>query len=160
MNLSNISKKDTGLLFLIILVLALLGSFFIFSPDASTPFGPVELSGGSITVEDQTELDRVVFDAELIEPGWITIHESLSDAPASIIGTSQYLEAGVYQDLVIPLDRGMIPSYKYITLLHVDDGDQQFDAALDSPVSVNGAVVRPDFVAQGDSDASDETIEE
>ncbi len=146
--LSKISKKDAVSLCVILLIIIFLGAYFLFVPSANTPFGPVELSGGSIEVSDQYELDRVSLTAELAEAGWITIHESISDAPAEIIGTSEYLEAGLFENLEIHLGTEMIAGFKYITLLHIDDGDQIFDAQLDFPVSVNGEVVRPDFVAQ------------
>ncbi len=159
--LSKISKKDAMSLGVIIVVLVLLGAYFFFAPSAESPFGPVELNGGSITVSDQYQLDRVVLTAELVEAGWISIHESLSGAPAAVIGTSDYLEAGLHADLEIFLDTQMSLGSTYITLLHVDDGDQSFDLELDLPVAVNGETVRPDFVAQsnGEDDQDGESGE-
>ena len=111
-----------------------------------SPFG-LKLNTGSIVVEDQDVIDTVTLNTELTEPGWITIHFSMSGAPAEVVGTSSYLEVGTYEDLVIALDDEMQPGWRYIALLHVDDGDQQFDIQKDLPVSVNGEVVRPSFVA-------------
>jgi len=131
-----------------IIVIVLLGVYFLLSkPAPELTYKPVELSGGLIMVEDQDAIDEVTLDAELTEPGWITIHFSMSGAPAEIVGTSRYLEAGVYDDLIVDLDEEMQPGWRYIALLHVDDGDRQFDIQKDLPVSVNGEVVRPSFVA-------------
>lgn len=143
-------KKDILLLVVFLVVISGLGAYFIFAPKApQITYKPVDVGGGSITVENQDQFDYVVLDAELAAPGWITIHESLSDAPAAIIGTSRFLEKGVYDDLVISLTKQMIPGYKYITLLHVDSGDGIFIAEEDYPVKVNDQVVRPDFIAVG-----------
>ena len=144
------SKERSGLAGVItsIAIVILLGAFFLFSePVPEIAYKPVELSGGSITVEDQNVVDSVTLDTELVEPGWITIHFSMSGAPAEVVGTSAYLDVGVYDDLVITLDDEMMPGWRYIALLHVDDGDQMFDIQKDLPVSVNGEVVRPSFVA-------------
>ena len=131
-----------------VVLLAVLGGYFVFSePAPEITYKPVELSGGSITVEDQPQTDSVMLSTELVEPGWITIHFSMSGAPAQVVGTSPYLEAGVYEDLVIPLDEEMLAGWRYIALLHVDNGDQRFVIEDDLPVSVGGEVVRPDFVA-------------
>ena len=116
-------------------------------PVPEITYRPVELEGGSITVEDHDVVDVVTLDAELVEPGWITIHFSMSGAPAEVVGTSDYLEAGTYEAMTIVLDEDMTPGWRYIALLHVDNGDQIFDIEDDLPVSVDGEVVRPDFVA-------------
>ena len=131
-----------------VIVIVLLGAYFLLSkPAPELTYKPVELPGGSIVVEDQDVIDTVTLNTELTEPGWITIHFSMSGAPAEVVGTSSYLEVGTYEDLVIALDDEMQPGWRYIALLHVDDGDQQFDIQKDLPVSVNGEVVRPSFVA-------------
>lgn len=141
-------KRDILIIAAIIAVLAILGIYFIYAPKASQiAYGPVDVGGGSIAVEDQLKLDRVVLDATLAVPGFITIHESMTDAPTAIIGTSKYLEAGEYEDLTIMLDIEMTAGYKYITLLHADNGDGVYVTNDDMPVEVNGEVVRPDFVA-------------
>ncbi len=146
--ISEIMKKDILGFGLLTLCLIGLGAFFIFAPKApEIAYQPVDVSGGSITVVDQNDVTAVTLDAELVEAGWITIHESMGDAPAAIIGTSGYLPAGTYDDLVITLDQDMLPGYKYITLLHVDDGDKRYVTDEDLPARVNGAVVRPDFTA-------------
>lgn len=158
-------KKDLALFTLVILIIGALAAFLVFAPKADTlGYRPLDVGGGSITLGQQLDFDTVTLDAELAAPGWITIHESMSGAPATIIGTSQYLEIGTYNDLVIPLTSEMIPGYRYITLLHVDNGDSVFVANDDYPVMTNGTVVRPDFVAGEEEGAvvdlpgTDETI--
>ncbi|MFH1632132.1 MAG: hypothetical protein ABIA47_03925 [bacterium] len=145
-------KKDILTIISILVVILALGAYFVFAPKApELDYRPVDVGGGSITVEDQYDMDRVVLDATLAAPGFITIHESMSGAPATIIGTSQYLDIGTYDDLTIMLVDEMLPGYSYITLLHADDGDGIFVIDDDLPVEVDGEVVRPDFVADPSS---------
>lgn len=158
-------KKDILLLVMVVIVLGALGAFYLLAPKAdSLGYRPVDVGGGSITVANQPDLNAVTLDAELAAPGWITIHENMSGAPAAIIGTSAYLEAGTYNDLVIPLTVEMLPGALYTTLLHIDSGDKRFVAKEDYPVMTNGVVVRPDFTAgeeEGDIvdiPGTDETI--
>jgi hypothetical protein len=126
----------------------LAGLYFAFSePVSEISYHPIDVGGGAITVEDQDQTDRVYLSAELVAPGFITIHNSMSGAPAAIIGTSDFLEAGSYTDLEIVLREEMIPGYRYITLLHADNGDEFYVTDDDLPVMVNEIVVRPDFVA-------------
>lgn len=152
-------KKDTIILIIAFLVVFGFGAYFMLATPASqTGYRPVDVGGGSISVENQPDdLQSVTLDAELAEPGWITIHESMSGAPADIIGTSEYLEAGVHEDLMISLDQPMSSGFRYIALLHVDDGDRTFVVLDDLPVMVNGEVVRPDFLA-GREPGDDSTI--
>ena len=141
-------KRDIGFILLLIILLFGLGAFFFLAPTApELAYVPVDVGGGSITVVDQDQLAFVKLNAELAAPGFITIHESLSGAPANILGTSTYFEAGTYTDLVIDLETPMTPGFVYITLLHADNGDGAYVTEDDLPVKVNEQVVRPDFVA-------------
>lgn len=152
-------SKDYVLLFTVLIILLALGGFIFFAPKASNlEYKPIDVGGGSITVENQPDdLAIVTLNAELVAPGWITIHESLAGAPATIVGTSTYIEAGVHENFVIQLTEEMAPGYRYIALLHADNGDQRFEILEDLPVETNGEVVRPSFVA-GREPGDDSTI--
>lgn len=148
-------QKDYLRILGVVVVLGALLAYMRFANEAPRlEYKPVELEFASITVEDQPEFDVVVLDAELSAPGWITIHFSMSGAPAEVVGTSDYLEAGTYDDLAIQLSQDMLPGWTYIALLHIDNGDQSFDINEDLPVSVNGEVVRPDFLAGTEEDVN------
>lgn len=152
-------KRDILTIAVIFVVLGALGAFFFYAPQTEElSYHPIDVGGGSITVENQPDdLSTVTLDAYLAAPGWITIHESLSNAPAAIIGTSTYLEVGDHPGLVIQLSQPMSPGARYITLLHADNGDKVFVVNDDLPVEVNGEVVRPSFVA-GREPGDDSTI--
>ncbi|RMD52303.1 hypothetical protein D6827_00265 [Candidatus Parcubacteria bacterium] len=128
----------------VILIVALI---VFWAPEKGPAYAPVDVGGGSISVTDQPASDSVVLNAELAAPGFITVHSAIGDAPGPIIGVSDYLPVGKYDNLQIPLSESLRPNFRYITLLHADNGDQVFVIDDDLPVMVDGAVVRPDFTA-------------
>ncbi len=141
-------KRDILLIILLVLALAGLGAFFTYSPESTDiDYKPVDVGGGTLTAPEQTSLETVTLAATLVAPGWVTVHQSLGAAPAAIIGTSDYLLAGTYDNLTIKLSEPMLPNYKFIALLHVDDGNQIFESHFDLPVKFNDSVVRVDFLS-------------
>lgn len=164
-------KNDIFLLVTVVVFVAVLGVYFLAVPRPSElAYVPVEVEVGSITVTDQSDLNQVVLErVELSEGGFVTIHESLTaaggGAPAAIIGTSAYLEPGTHENVGINLTQEMVPGFPYITILHVDNGDQSYETNDDLPAMVNGEVVRPNFTAapelvETDEDAVEESEEE
>ncbi len=139
-------KKDFLGLGAVIIILAIIGLFFMIAPDASPDFGPVEVDIGLIEVDDQYDLNQVYLYVENSEPGFVTIHESMDIAPGETIGISEYFYDGSY-DYTIDLTSTMIPGDTYIAILHVDDGDEVFNMDDDMAAMVNGEVVRPSFEA-------------
>jgi len=134
---------------LIVVILAIIGAFFKLVPDSAEvqpSFGQTELSGGSMTVVEPTDVTQVTLSAELVAPGFITVHESMGGAPGETIAVSGYLEALSYGQITLFTDTAMTPGLDYIALLHVDDNDRVFDLENDQVVTVNGEVVRVDFV--------------
>jgi hypothetical protein len=150
-NSSKLESMTNGeLIFLIVCVLfvVFLGvHFFVTSGDGSEAFGPVDVGGGFISISDQDELGHVIFSAEVARAGHVTIHKSITDAPADIIGVSRLLSAGSHKGVEVILEEPMKVGDKYIAILHVDDGDGYFEVEYDMPVMVDGEVVRPDFRA-------------
>ncbi|MBU1126108.1 MAG: hypothetical protein ABH826_01795 [Patescibacteria group bacterium] len=154
-------KNDYIWILILLVALGLFGALLFSSPDApELGYYPVDVGGGSITIEDQNQLQFVDFDAELVAPGFITIHKTITEAPAEIIGVTEYLEPGVYQGLKVFLNEEMAPGYKYAAILHVDDGDGVFVVDLDFPVMTNGEVVRPYFLAIPEAERILEPTEE
>ncbi|MFA6131193.1 MAG: hypothetical protein WC730_02955 [Patescibacteria group bacterium] len=147
--------KTRDILFLFVILLTLGGLFFYFNyappADDELDYHPVDVGGGSLTIADQDQTNLVVFGATLAAPGFVTIHESMSGAPAAVIGTSEYLPAGTHEMVVISLDEFMTPGYSYIALLHADNGDEAFVMEEDFPVIVDGTVVKTSFVTMPES---------
>ena len=142
-------KQEWFFAALLVLAIVGLGAFFFYAPQATggtVANGPVDVGGGAITIADQTDLHTAHVAVTLAAPGFVTIHEVLGGAPATIIGTSVYLAAGDYPDLKLSLSTPMKPDYQYIGLLHADNGDHAFAVADDMPVKTEGAVVEVKFV--------------
>lgn len=141
-------KQDSLIIFIIILFLGAFGFLLFYTPNTpELAYKPVDVGGGSVTIKDQDQINFVVFDTELVKPGFVTIHRTMTDAPTEIIGVTDYLEAGVYENLRVDLTGEMYAGFKYAAILHVDDGTKQFEAQQDFPVMTNGEVVRPYFLA-------------
>ncbi|EKD47075.1 MAG: hypothetical protein ACD_66C00236G0001 [uncultured bacterium] len=138
-------KNDILGVIIIVILLAGFGLFLAYSPQAEPAFGPVELSGGSIMVEDQVSEEEIFLAVELVEPGFVSVHEAMGDAPGAMVAASELLPAGSYDRLLLTPVAPLMPGQIYITILHMDDGDGLFDLKLDKAVSVDGAVVRPSF---------------
>lgn len=138
-------KNDILGVIIIIVLLAGFGLFLAYSPEADSGFGPVELAGGSIVVEDQDSENEIYLAVELVEPGFVSIHEAMGDAPGVMVASSELLPAGSYDRLLITPVEPLLPGQTYITILHMDDGNGLLDLKQDKPVSVNGEVVRPSF---------------
>jgi hypothetical protein len=142
-------KKEwilVGALGVVVIGLAVL--FFVvpkMSPSALK--NPVDVGGGALVIEDQDTLTSVRVSVTLVAPGFVTLHESLGGAPATIIGMSDYLPVGMYPEVEIVLTKEMKPDHQYIGLLHADNGDRAFVVTDDMPVKVNEEVVRANFVS-------------
>jgi len=99
--------------------------------------------GGQPSEGEYVTVDRV----ELSEPGFVTVHDSsLQDGATfdSVRGTSEYLEAGVYENLRIQLDEPLQNDDTLLPMAHRDTNDnQQYDFT-----SSNGADDGP-FVNAG-----------
>ncbi len=129
------------------IIVILLGAFFFLSKEASDlAYYQVPLESGSIVVGELPEDGRgVPLTVAIPKNGFVTIHESLSGAPAEIIGTSALIIAGE-SETTIPLTTTMIPGTSYLALLHVDNGDGVFVVNDDLPVKVAEEVVMEKFV--------------
>ena len=116
--------------------------------------GTVNVSA-SVTMNDQPSsgtavvIDRV----DLSEGGFVTVHDgTLLDGATfdSVAGTSEYLEAGVHEDVVVTLDERLTSGQTLIAMPHMDtDGDESYtfvesDGSADGPYATDsGAVVDP-----------------
>ena len=140
-------KRDDiiGSAFLLVAILGL-GAFFLFAQQApQLAYGPVEIPGSTISAVASGD-GEVEVTTTLIEPGFVTIHQSIGGAPGPIIGSSAYLEPGSDVGMTLILSERMETDTKYVALLHVDDGDARFNTADDMPVTSGGTSVRSDFI--------------
>ena len=89
-------------------------------------------ASATVSMTDQlTDGDSIVVDSvELAEPGFVAVHDSSlldGDALGSVVGHSQYLAAGVHENVRIELDDS-VGNETVVPMPHLDtDGDQSYD---------------------------------
>jgi hypothetical protein len=83
-----------------------------------------------VTFTDQTTEGEtvVVENVTLASPGFVTIHDSsllAGNALGSVIGTSEYLEAGMHENVEVTLDEPLEADETLIAMPHRDTNDNQ-----------------------------------
>ncbi len=130
----------------LVLLLLVVGVLAYWSYQSTTPpLGTREQSDGgsnSIVAADMRPSDVLSLDSvTLAHGGFVAIHEDANGTPGKIIGVSAYLPAGTRTAVPVKLSRTTKDGELLYALLHLDDGDQKFDAELDRPVLVGGVPV-------------------
>lgn len=129
------------------LVIVACAAFFMFMPRGKElSYSPIEIPGSLIAASASTDAE-VHITTTLVQPGYVTIHQSISSAPGPMIGVSGYMDVGENQAMTIMTSEAMTPQTSYVALLHVDNGDGHFVVTEDMPVTSNGQSVRADFIA-------------
>ncbi|WP_336329248.1 DUF7282 domain-containing protein [Haloarcula sp. CGMCC 1.2071] len=103
----------------------------------------VEADTATVSISDQeSDGSEVVVDsAQLSSGGFIAIHAG--DASGDVVGNSEYLEAGTYNDLTITLDEPMDENFTAVAMPHQDtNGNEAYDfPGDDGPYTQNGSAV-------------------
>ncbi|WP_332898724.1 DUF7282 domain-containing protein [Haladaptatus sp. CMSO5] len=92
-----------------------------------------EGASAEVTFDDQ-ETDGssvVVSSVTLSEGGFVTIHDATlldGDATGSVVGTSEYLDAGTHEDVEVSLDSTLEEDQELIAMPHMDsNGNEEYD---------------------------------
>ncbi|WP_442905083.1 DUF7282 domain-containing protein [Haladaptatus sp. ZSTT2] len=92
-----------------------------------------EGASAEVTFDDQ-ETDGssvVVSSVTLSEGGFVTIHDATlldGDAAGSVVGTSEYLDAGTHEDVEVSLDSTLEEDQELIAMPHMDsNGNEEYD---------------------------------
>lgn len=132
-------------------------------PDADGPYtadGSAVVDGGNVSVSasvdaatQESDGRTVVIDSvDLAEGGFVVIHDAslfAGEVAGSVLGNSQYLEAGYHEDVEVTLDRPANETQQLVAMAHRDtDGDQTYDFPdADGPYTDNGSAVVDSFTA-------------
>lgn len=102
----------------------------------------------TIVVANQPAGDAVVVSLLSLEKsGWIAIHEDRDGALGNILGARRFNE-GQYVAETVKLLRGTVGGATYHAVLHLDDGDSNFNYKTEIPVrDALGSLIAEDFVA-------------
>jgi hypothetical protein len=126
----------------IFLVLVFLAALFVFAPRRSEiAFVPEEVPGSTLVLVSADE-SRVVIDAVLGKPGFITLHQLIGNAPGPIVATSELLSEGIHSGFELFPSGALSVQDSYVLLMVVDDGDGVYEVGVDRPVMVQGQVIR------------------
>lgn len=112
-------------------------------------FGSQSTNGPTVTVE------RV----ELARDGYLVVHADGNDSAGRIVGRTA-LDAGVHRNVSVAIDPSFYSERDRIfplwAAVRADDGDGQFEAEADAPVTVRGSPVMSEFTVHkadgGDGD--------
>jgi len=101
-----------------------------------------------VTFEDQTTDGEtvVVENVTIASPGFVTIHDSsllVGDVFESVIGTSEYLEAGTHEQVEVTLDEPLEEDETLIAMPHRDTNDNQTYDFVESEGSLTDPSSRP-----------------
>nr|WP_179233993.1 PGF-CTERM sorting domain-containing protein [Halorubrum halodurans] len=132
----------------------------------TTDSGDVVMDDGAVTVSASVAFDGRTADGTTVtvdrvdvsEGGFVTIHDASLAGGAvfdSVRGTSEYLEPGVHEDVVIELDEPTRDTHRLVAMPHTDsDGDRAYDFLAtegenDGPyVDGDGEIVMTDATVQ------------
>jgi len=100
----------------------------------------------SISDQESDGSEVVVDSAQLSEGGFIVIHDGSlleGEVAGSVVGNSEYLEAGSHEDVTITLDEPMDENFTAIAMPHLDtNGNEAYDFPdADGPYTENGSAV-------------------
>jgi PGF-CTERM protein len=118
---------------------------------AVTDAGNLTVSA-SVAMADQTSDGRTVTidRVDLAEGGFVAIHDATlldGDTFDSVVGHSEYLEAGVHEDVTVTLDERLTSGQTLIAMPHQDsDGDESYtfaesEGGADGPYVADGGAV-------------------
>lgn len=136
-------KGDYIGLVIVVTILIGIGLFFAYAPKAPViVYAPVEVTGSSVVIGAETNERSVQVSAEIKQPGFVTVHEAIGEAPGPVIGQSPLLTVGSHSNLIVDTTVGLQPTYDYFVLLFVDDGDGVYESGIDLPVMSDGQVIK------------------
>ena len=111
-----------------------------------------------VTFEDQTTDGEtvVVENVTIASPGFVTIHDSsllVGDVFESVIGTSEYLEAGTHEQVEVTLDEPLEEDETLIAMPHRDTNDNQTYDFVESEGQFDGP-----FLTADDEPVTDDAV--
>ncbi|MFC7202676.1 PGF-CTERM sorting domain-containing protein [Haloferax namakaokahaiae] len=123
-----------------------------------TADGSAVIDSGNATVSASVDYSTktsdgttvVVDRVELSQGGFVTIHDASLLGGAvfeSVVGTSEYLEPGVHEDVAVTLDEPIRSSQTLVPMAHMDtDGDEAYtfvegEGDADGPYTADGGAV-------------------
>lgn len=105
------------------------------------PTASVDASDQAVVVED--DVPTATVDGVYLPDGGFAVVE---DADGDIIGTSDYVEGGIVNDVAVELDATVEEDTDVSVVVYSDDGDEAFDDSVDTPYERDEEPVSDDAV--------------
>ena len=107
--------------------------------NADKTAGSLLVGDNAIYISNQGVDDLITVGfTQLTQDGYVVVHEDNEGAPGTILGSSELLASGRTDNFSVTLTRDAIEGETLYGMLHVDNGDNTFNAALDTPVVDEG----------------------
>lgn len=102
----------------------------------------------TLLASDQSLGEKIsIRQATLVRSGFVVVMGVESGVPKGILGVSDYLAAGVHENIVVVLDKPTLSQQTIRLLVYADDGNKKFSSSRDMPaLSISGAPVYSDIV--------------
>ena len=134
------------------LALVVVASAFAVGPATAAADGAATSNHASVTFDAQTSGGyTVTVDSVTLEDGgFVTIHDASvteGDVLASVVGSSDYLEAGTHENVTVRLDQPVSEDATLVAMPHKDtDGDRVYEfvstsGGADGPYTADGSAV-------------------
>lgn len=146
---------------IVVIVLIIIG-IMVFGGKSKTPMQDevpsdttaVNTGVNSIILSDQYPGNVVyVSSVQLANAGWVVIHKDQGGEPGAVIG-QVYVGAGI-NPAKVTLSSPLVDGGTYYAMLHADDGDKKWDAALDLPLKDSkGSIIMRVFHGSATADAN------
>lgn len=129
--------KTLLIIFIIIVTLGI-GGWFLFTREkwagSNGDSAGLIVGKNAIYMAEQAPSKMIsVAVAHFEKPGFVVIHEEASGELGKILGVSALVTAGETNSLRVTLSRPAIDEETFYAMLHLDDGDEVFDATKDKP---------------------------
>ncbi len=136
--------NKTAWIIIVIIVIAVVG-YLIFRSDG---IGIPGTALYAVTASSQLAGDDVVIEnARLTDAGYVVIHDDSAGTPGAIIGVSDAI-VGEYENLVVSLNRASVEGETLYAMVHMDNGDGEFNAADDEPATEGDELVVSSFAIE------------
>lgn len=116
------------------------------SPTPTPAMEVTEVTKSAISASKHTPASTAVVDSVTLEkPGFVAINDDQNGQPGQILGVSQLLQAGTYENVTITLSRKTVSGENLFAMAHIDNGDGTFGELNDEPAKEDDTVVMAQF---------------
>jgi len=134
---------------IVIILVVIIGGYFLLKggyqpPEALPTVLLPPVTQAAITVQDQqvTEDQVTIQEVSFKDPGYVVIHLSEDGKPGKVLGNSDFVESGTYNNISVVVSELQEGENFLFAMIHIDDGDDIYEFPGDDvPVKVDDKIV-------------------